>query len=488
VLTRCCERTSCGVLFSSCVGRVLSVLTALLVAAPTPVCAAHNGGIQVAPQVDAKPQKARKSEQKKKKKKKVDKPAPDETVDQADEPDAPKGGIRFTWKQHPSIRFGSVFRIDFEAKFQEDLRGSYEGVTDLDPWDLHRNRVGIRGNLFKQIEYEVEYELTEKELDAGETPKSHWKDVYLNVTSIKNAQVKIGKFKVPFGLDQLTGVTQNDFVYRSLGANYLDPARDIGVMVHGSFLRHGLEYSTGVFQHDGDNARSARIQGGDETFAARVTGTPFRRITRNLGEVVLGTAFTQSALSDDSFRPNGLRGRTVMTKDVFFEPVYVKGLRRRWEGDVDWTVGSASARAEYTLVSDDRERQGLGDDDLPNVQGHAWYVSGTWVVTGEKKTRPVKPAADFLRGGIGAIEIAGRYERLWFNSPDGTGPPFRNPRAEMVYPGGDKVLTLGVNWTLNRFMKVQFNGIRDHVEDVERNPVPGGAAFWSRVLRFQLVL
>ena len=153
---------------------------------------------------------------------------------------------------------------------------------------------------------------------------------------------------------------------------------------------------------------------------------------------MLGTAFTLSALSDDSFRPNGLRGRTVMTKDVFFEPVYVKGYRRRWEADVDWTVGPASARAEYTLESDDRHMQGLGDEDLPNLRGQSWYVSGTWVLTGEKKTRPVKPAADFLRGGMGAVEIAGRYERLWFNSPGGTDEPFRNPRAERSFPAGTR--------------------------------------------------
>jgi hypothetical protein len=48
-------------------------------------------------------------------------------------------------------------------------------------------------------------------------------------------------------------------------------------------------------------------------------------------------------------------------------------------------------------------------------------------------------------------------------------------------------LTLGVNWTLNRFVKLQVNGIREHVEDPERNPVSNGA-FWSRVLRLQFVL
>jgi len=399
-----------------------------------------------------------------------------------------KSGVRVSWKQHPSFRVGSVFRIDLQAKFQEDIHSSYVGEPDLERAELHRNRLGVQGNLFKRIEYEVERELTEKELDAGKTPKSPWKDVYVNLDFVKNAQVKLGKFKIPFGLDQLTGVTHNDFVYRSLGAIYLSPSRDIGGMVHGSFLKHGLQYWTGVFQHDGDNARSSKIAGGDETFAGRVTGTPFRAVMQGLGEIELGSAFTISRLSDDSFRPNGLRGRTVMTQHVFYEPVYVKGNRRRWEADVDWTVGPASARAEYTWVSDDRQQQGIGDNDLPNARARSWYVSGTWLLTGERKTRPVKAEENFLQGGWGALELAARVERIWFDSAGGADDPFRNPRAETIFPETNRALTLGVNWTLNRFVKLQFNGIREHVEDAERNPVQNGAAFWSRVVRLQFVL
>src|SRR6185295_12940092 len=157
---------------------------------------------------------------------------------------------------------------------------------------------------FKQIEYEVERELTEKELDVGKTPRSPWKDVYVNLAFVKNAQIQIGKFKIPFGLDQLTGVTHNDFVYRSLGAIYLSSARDIGGMVHGRFFKRGLNYWAGAFKHDGDNARSKKIQGGDRTFAGRVTATPFRPLTSSpLAAIEIGSAFTVSALSDDSFRP-----------------------------------------------------------------------------------------------------------------------------------------------------------------------------------------
>ena len=52
---------------------------------------------------------------------------------------------------------------------------------------------------------------------------------------------------------------------------------------------------------------------------------------------------------------------------------------------------------------------------------------------------------------------------------------------------GNRALTVGVNWTLNRWIKVQVNGIRQRVEDPAQSPV-GDAAFWSRVLRFQFLL
>ena len=51
-----------------------------------------------------------------------------------------------------------------------------------------------------------------------------------------------------------------------------------------------------------------------------------------------------------------------------------------------------------------------------------------------------------------------------------------------------RALTLGVTWFLNRWLLVQFNGIREEVEDPERSPVPDGDPFWSQVVRFQFVL
>lgn len=433
--------------------------------------------------------------EKKKKKTQASPDDPPGTEADADQAGLPPHGARFVWRQHPSLRVGKALRLDFQAKFQEDARRSRAGSSTAVPtWELHRSRIGVQGRLFGHIDFEVERELREKELSdrdvlLGFTPEPAWKDAFVNVDYVGNLQVQAGKFKVPFGLDTLTGVSHNDFIYRSLGSTYLTPSRDRGVMAHGRFFKRGLNYWSGVFVHDGDNARSKKIHGGDRTFAARVTGRPLRRLSAaRFGALEAGSSLAISKVSDDSFRPNGLRGRTVVTQDTFYEPVYVKGRRVRWAADVDWTLGQASLRSEYTHVRDQRLGQGFGDETLPDARHRAWYVSGTWLLTGEPKTRPVKPSRDLLRGGPGAIELAARFERIWFDSLDKSDEAFANPRAFNILPTGNKVWTLGVNWSLNRFTKLQFNAIREQIEQLNRNPVSNGAAFWSGASRLQLVL
>src|SRR5436305_7608551 len=135
------------------------------------VVALQTAGAQAPAPVDKKPKKAKKDKTEKapkdpnapKKKKKSDQPAPDDL----DDPDAEpmiEPGVGFVWKAHPSFRFGENFRLDFEAKLQEDAHAAYPNAPGLEcagvalptpcTFQLHRNRVGVKGTLFKKIDYE----------------------------------------------------------------------------------------------------------------------------------------------------------------------------------------------------------------------------------------------------------------------------------------------------------------------------------------------
>jgi phosphate-selective porin OprO/OprP len=394
---------------------------------------------------------------------------------------APAADVEFRWRDHPQVRAGRLFRVDFVGKFQWDARDPGDDPADFDEYEIHRARIGIEGEFFNRVQFAIERELTEREADDPTTrQKSAWKDVYVDANISDAVQVRAGKFKIPFGLEQLTGIANLDFVYRSLSARYLAPARDVGVAVHGRVFDDSLNYWAGVFRQDGDNARSSTIEGADETFAARVTGTPFRGIAA-LEKAEFSGAVAVSALDNESVLPNGLRGRTVMSQYVFYEPVFVKGQRRRYEIDADWSAGPVGARAEYTHVLDSRDEQGLADQDLADARGRGWYLSGTWVLTGEEKERPVQP-----KRRLGAVEAAARIERLWFDSAGGEPPPLRNPRADDILPRGEHVLSLGINWYITRWVRLQFHTLREDPQDPERSPVVDGAAFWSHVFRFQV--
>jgi phosphate-selective porin OprO/OprP len=111
------------------------------------------------------------------------------------------------------------------------------------------------------------------------------------------------------------------------------------------------------------------------------------------------------------------------------------------------------------------------------------------VITGEKKANGIEPRRpSFVAGGMGAIELAARYEQLRFGSSEHIGAPSRTPRASNILANSDRVWTAGVNWYLNNFVKIQVNGIHDRLEDLQRSPISGRADYWMGLLRLQFVM
>ena len=386
---------------------------------------------------------------------------------------------RFRFRNRPSLRFGSLLRIDFRLKLQGDFRSFEEGVDEEDGFEMNRRRVGIQGTFLKAFEYEVERELREENV---------WRDVFVNFRHFDDFQVRAGKFKVPFSLEQLTGPTDLDFIYRTNLVENLSPGREVGVALHGQFNRRAVGYEVGMFDGDGEdeNARGDRNPGAERTIAARVTGRPLRRakLPANASELTLGFAITSGNVPEGL---NSLRGRTAFSES-FIDPVYVQGRRLRLGVEADWQPGPFSAKAEFIRVSDERNNQGVLQEDLPAIVAHGWYVSGTWTVTGESKSGGIEPRRPLLRGGVGALELATRYERFGFGTSFAGDAETTSPRGANLLETSDSAWTGGVNWYINRWTKVQLNVIREWLEDVNRSPVPDRQLFWTRVVRLQFVL
>jgi phosphate-selective porin OprO/OprP len=400
------------------------------------------------------------------------------------QPRPPRPKPIFEWKDHPTIRKG-LFELAFRARVQADVRQSdlSDDVLDDDDQtglDVARRRVGVEGKIGDRADFQVEFEL------RNDRP---WRDVYISVEALKDVHIQAGRFKQPFSLDENTGATNLDFVYRSLAASTLAPGRDEGVMVHGRPAGGLLRYELGVFANDGDNARpgldSDRVSGG-QTMTGRVGVVPMHDSKSPLADLLVGVAWSSTDVAEGF---STIRGRSALGARFFSSDFWVQGARRRVGYELRWRPGPASLKAEYIRLTEERLEESVDDTALSPLRATGWYISGTLALTGERKADGLDaPKRPFLRGGIGAVEVAGRIERLSFASGHADETPSTSPRAEVVVGNRNDVMTIGANWYLNRWIKIQYNLIRERLEDPAQGPLASQPAFWSRVLRFQFTL
>ena len=368
--------------------------------------------------------------------------------------------------------------VTFTTRLETDLRTANRDLGLDAPrvgWDTRR--VGVQGQLFERVEFEME-----RELSSTHTP---WKDAFVDVRWNDAAQFRAGRFKVPFGRDELTSGGDRDFIQRSLLARVVAPGRDSGAMVHGRILNRKIHYQSGYFRHDGDHARSVHTSGAQDTIAARLVLAPFAsEHSKAADRLQIGVAATHSQIANRL----GLEGRTVFGDGVFFDRVFVNGRRLRVGVEAASAIGALSFAGEYNVFSDQRRGLGTAGQDLSPLSAHGWHMGATWAVTGERKHGRVTPRHALFRGGIGAFEVAARVEALRFGAL--TSPSiFTGADVRSIAANVDRAGTIGVNWYLDRYVKLQSNVVIESIADPGRSPAPRTEGrFISTIFRLQFIL
>jgi phosphate-selective porin OprO/OprP len=199
-----------------------------------------------------------------------------------------------------------------------------------------------------------------------------------------------------------------------------------------------------------------------------------------LRSLTIGIAVVDGELPDGLY---SLRGKTV-TGSPLREAVYVGGRRQRLGAELQWRQGPVAAQGEFIRARDQRRGQGLDNEDLPSAVADGWYLSGTWIVTGERKRDAVRPAMSVLNGGVGALELAVRVERFALVGDRSFGASTLSPRDALIAARGDTVWTTGLNWYLSDDLKLQANLIREE-RSAGAVAVPGQDVVWSRAFRAQ---
>jgi phosphate-selective porin OprO/OprP len=354
------------------------------------------------------------------------------------------------------------FRLELGGRLQADFHAAEDGTRTLTGSKLgsqflvRRARLDVDGRLYKWINFRIEGEFTEG---------VSLKDAYLDLAFLPELRLRAGQFKVPFSLEELTSDNFIDFVERSL-VNELAPARDRGAMIHGSMMDGAISYNLGGFNGTGEDTSDTN---GAKDLAFRLGFAPFRTSDSFW---LKGLQFAGNVTWGNQDGSSSAQGRTVgrtINRFTFFAPQTTRGDRLRYGGDFAWLIGPASLKFEYDVQTNEREGLGPGGANLDDVTATGWYVSGTYVLTGEEKQRsgnviPRRPFIPFSdQSGLGAVEVGFRWAELSFDS-DSPINLFSSSLSPVNIPGGGTTaengaqsLTLGANWYFNEWTRAMLN-------------------------------
>ncbi len=320
----------------------------------------------------------------------------------------------------------------------EEITGPFQDGTEL-----RRARLGIKGSYEDWFKFKLSY-------DFGDGVAGV-RDAYFEPREVPVVgSLRIGHFKEPVGLEARTSSSYLTFLERSV-ASALTPGRNVGLMAFDAVAHKRVTWAVGVFRATDSDAFGAD-EGGGKEFAAtgRLTWLPWygekgRRLLHLGGSLSLRN-------------PDQGRERFRARPEADLAPRIVD--TGRFPADREWlagletalVLGPASVQAEY-LQADVRVPEG----GWQRMQGY--YVQASLFLTGEYRPYSrnkgvfsrVQPMNSVGEGGLGALELAGRYSRL-------------DLQDRVVFGGAVQNLTLGVSWYLTPRFHLQLNYV---VSDLE---------------------
>jgi len=392
---------------------------------------------------------------------------------------------------HPSVSVGG--RIQYDAAFFHQSDGSRAVFGDeQDGVEFRRARIHVLGEAFDVVDYKIEMDFADTdEANQGSRineliQSTAFKDVYITVKELPLlGHVRVGHFKEPFGLEQLTSSRYPTFIERSINdeGNFV-PGRRPGLMAFDDYLNARGTWAVGMFRTETDNGAEppiARDDDGGWALTTRGTFLPwYDEGSGGRGLLHVGGAYSFRDLDDGTIRfrarPEAHLAHYIVDTANIADAVdyHLFGL------ETALVYGPLSVQGEYfhTLVN--------RTAGLDNLDFRGGYVYVSYFLTGEhrpyKKSAGVfdrvRPFENFFRvrtcdgdcaTGKGAWEVAYRYSYLDLNDVD-------------VLGGRAGLHTFGVNWYLNPYTRVMWNYVaadfttsNETADGVNGFPFVGGA-------------
>lgn len=189
---------------------------------------------------------------------------------------AGEDGVRIKYKVGDGLSIGDGDNL---LKIQGRVQGRFtynnlESAADNDTWAIQRGKIKLEGfTLEKKLNFYFQMNLATRArattatvctnaactttaaavTTESTTGLATLEDYYIDWAPAEYFNVKLGQFKVPFLMQELTSSGKQQFVDRSLSTGFFNLSRDIGVDFHGDVLNDHLRYDVFFMNGDGVN-------------------------------------------------------------------------------------------------------------------------------------------------------------------------------------------------------------------------------------------
>ncbi len=158
------------------------------------------------------------------------------------------------------LTLGGFVQINFEGGDVQAFEGRFGSNALKDRFRLRRARINLTGEFAEQFDFKIEGDFEQSDGISSNRTDFSGTDIFVNWHQYPEAQIKIGQWKAPFGLEQLTPDTSLYVIERSLPTGAITPERQIGVQLWGKPFTTAwpeqkdlLTYYAGIFNGNGRN-------------------------------------------------------------------------------------------------------------------------------------------------------------------------------------------------------------------------------------------
>ncbi|MEM7453490.1 MAG: porin [Planctomycetota bacterium] len=360
---------------------------------------------------------------------------------------------------YPTSSITGFFHLDSAWYSQDDLNKQTLGDIN-DGLGFRRARLAAKGEVAEDISYIVEFDIAQSQ--------ARFVDVWMQASGTRLGNIRIGRYRQPFGMSELTSVRELPFLERPVTFTQ-GPFRQTGVMIFDTLPGETGTYWLSGYRVLSDNFGNVFSDSGGYGLATRLT-----RIVAEWGRNQLihfgvdysyndpGRGVVQLVSTNEVFvaqNPNlGPAGLSVLPIEGV-TPFVNTGVIPADSAEF-FNIESAIAMGRMAIQSEARwarvEQPGGNTAVFPGG-----YVQFRYMLTGEtipySRTNGVfgrvVPCCPWTpSGGIGAWEFTGRVSHIDLNDGGIDGRRLTD-------------FTVGCNWYWNQYTKMQFNWIHSRLAD-----------------------